>query len=100
MGSSAKILYPWVFHNGPPLALADPASDLKFFTSAEDIQRETHLYFTNLFTRQDHPPVPKPWLDTPLIQSICARTSQDPFTWPMLMNVKSLHATLCKGKPR
>ncbi|KAG0702051.1 hypothetical protein DFH29DRAFT_789671, partial [Suillus ampliporus] len=100
MGSSAKSLYPQESRGGLPLALVHPGDRLKFFTSPEDIQWETRTYFTDLFTRQDHPAVQKPWMETPSVIAIKSRTSQDPFTWPVAMTVESLHATLRKGNPR
>ncbi|KAG1888731.1 hypothetical protein F4604DRAFT_1877236 [Suillus subluteus] len=87
MGSSAKSLYPRESHGGPPLALVHLGDRLKFFTSPEDIQQETRTYSTDLFTRQDHPAVQKPWMETPSVIAIKEQTSQDPFTWPVAMTV-------------
>ncbi|KAG2337078.1 hypothetical protein BDR05DRAFT_952885 [Suillus weaverae] len=70
LGSSAKRLYPWIYNGGPPLALVHPEDRLKFFTTPKDIHRETQAYFTNFFTRQEHPGVQKTWMETPSVVAI------------------------------
>ncbi|KAG1777105.1 hypothetical protein EV702DRAFT_1197423 [Suillus placidus] len=52
---------------GPPVALLDPMEPTHFLVTPADIKDATAKYFIDLFTRQQWPPVSKPWLSTPSV---------------------------------
>ncbi|KAF8972557.1 hypothetical protein BDZ97DRAFT_1722685, partial [Flammula alnicola] len=100
-GSSAKRL----FHNSfssLPLALTTSPDSLHddVVTGPDRIKTATREYFQALYKRTARPPQDKPWLQTPSVQQISARTAQQPFTWPQALDLPNLRALLKKGNSR
>ncbi|KAG1862486.1 hypothetical protein C8R48DRAFT_773916 [Suillus tomentosus] len=100
MGGSAKGLYPRGSVTGPPLALLDPIQPDQFLVIPKDIKTATTTYFIDLFTCQEHPSVPKPWLSTSSVLSIHHDVEADPFLWPHPMTLQEFCALLHKGNVR
>ncbi|GJE97002.1 hypothetical protein PsYK624_132120 [Phanerochaete sordida] len=101
LGGSAKRLYAHAHDSdGPPVALASPEDPLTFLTEPDRIRTATVAYFQQLFTRQDRPPAPKPWLDSPSIRAIREGARNDPFDWPRPLSLPELRLLLRKGNSR
>ncbi|KAJ3973316.1 hypothetical protein EV361DRAFT_785437, partial [Lentinula raphanica] len=100
LGGSVKRLYPWSGFNGPPRALFHSDNSSEIVTDPSQIKAATVQYFQNLYKREDHPLINKPWLETPSVLQIRNSTSADPFAWPTPMTLGDFRMILRKGKGR
>ncbi|KAJ3963718.1 hypothetical protein EV361DRAFT_813095, partial [Lentinula raphanica] len=100
LGGSIKRLYPWNGFNGPPKALIDSHNPSELVTDPSQIKAATVRYFQNLYKREDHPLIEKPWMESPSVLQIRNSTSTDPFQWPTPMSITDFRMILRKGKGR
>ncbi|GBE82235.1 hypothetical protein SCP_0406180 [Sparassis crispa] len=71
LGGSCKRLYRSSHDfTDPPLAIASDDLPDAYITAPEDIKAHTCAYFSSLFSRQQRPPMDKPWLNTPSVLEI------------------------------
>ncbi|GBE81774.1 hypothetical protein SCP_0401470 [Sparassis crispa] len=101
LGGSSKKLYQTAHDtSGPPLAVTPDDDPDSFITAPDEVKMHTQAYFNALFSRQQRPPMAKPWLDTPSVTDIRQTTAANPFHWPQTMSLDDLCLLLCRGKPR
>ncbi|KAF5376641.1 hypothetical protein D9615_007876 [Tricholomella constricta] len=100
-GGSAKQLFSRHFSTLPLALSSDPSSDPELiFTGPEHVKSITQQYFTDLYHRTPRPSQDKPWMDTPSVRSIAARTTRDPFPWPQPLDLGTLRVLLSRGNAR
>nr|VWO97891.1 Cytochrome P450 3A13 [Ganoderma boninense] len=101
LGGSTKRLFVHAHDtDGPPAALQHPHDPLTFVTGPEDIKQSTVRYFTELFRQTPRAPSAKPWISSPSVQQIKARTAEHPFLWPQPLTLPDFRSLLRKGNPR
>ena len=56
-------------------------------TDLEMVKSVTKDYWSKLYTLQDTPDVPNPWLSMPSVIDVCKRVKAEPFQWPVPSNI-------------
>jgi hypothetical protein len=98
-GGSAKKMMSNGDYFGMPTALISHDGDT-LVTDPEMVKSVTKDYWSKLYTRQDTPDVPKPWLSTPSVIDVCKRVEAEPFQWPVPSNITNFRAMLRRGNHR
>ena len=93
LGGSAKKLMSTGDYFGMPTALISHDGDT-LVTDPEMIKSVTKDYWSKLYTQQDMPDVPKPWISTPSVVDVRKRVEADPFQWPVPSNIADFRAML------
>ncbi|KAJ7853589.1 hypothetical protein B0H13DRAFT_2358865 [Mycena leptocephala] len=66
----------------------------------EAVKQLTRDYWSNLYTHEPAPAIPKPWLTTKSILDIKEQVSASPLSWPRPASLIEFRALLRKGTPR
>jgi hypothetical protein len=98
-GGSAKKLTLVDNYFGMPTALNSADGDT-LVTDPETVKSVTREYWSKLYTQQDPPDVPKPWLSTPSVIEVYRRVEKEPFQWPVPSNIADFRAMLRRGNHR
>src|SRR5882762_492695 len=99
LGGSAKKLTSTGNYFGMPTALISADSDT-LVTDPESVKSLTRDYWSKLYTQQNTPDVPKPWLSTPSVTAVQKRVEREPFQWPVPSNIDDFRAMLRRGNHR
>jgi hypothetical protein len=93
LSGSAKKLTSMGDYIGMPTALNSPDRDM-LVTAPETVKTVTKNYWSKLYTQQDTPDVPKPWLSTSSITAVRNQVETDPFQWPVPSNIADFRTML------
>ena len=94
LGGSTKKLTSTREYIGMPTVLNHADGDT-LVTDPEMVKSVMKEYWSKLYTQQDTPDVPKPWLSTPSVVAVRERVEKEPFQWPVPSNIADFQAMLC-----